>query len=1619
MKSKYTYLVILILIMSLIYIPVHATTPVISDYTAYPPFVSTNTTPNLLLIIDNSGSMYDLAYIDEGNEPTRSSNYCYDQTYISATTYTGYFDADTVYSYDFTDNRFEVSSFTVMCSHELSGQLCVNIVPGSPDTVNEFSARGNYLNWLTASKLDVQKKILTGGKYNTSTNELTSETRGCVGRRFLKEPLTADYVEGGTNTSLGILLGIAGPENEYNPSGTSNGGQTYIHVYVGDYNEDLCQDAIEAVENHNNPSSIRTSVEDCISYEDSGSQYCYLSPSTSCTVDSDCDTVGELGDCTDVNPKKNRTCTSPASMIGLACIDDADCNTIGSSTGPCVGGSDTPVNSTKVVFAHSMQECWQIWDGKTTEVGHDAWSADSPKCADIYENYKICNGGDDDGSECTSDADCSGAGTCINGTDAIRAGNAALMCSSTYVGYCATTSDSWATTTWDDKEYSLDGDVGENCFRTKYTEFCNAVNIPPAIDPSDEPSASADLANIPAIIADIGVAAQLGSPIAALKANSYDTTTPTGLLNDFGDLIRFGAMSFNFDGSDYECGLSSTDNLNCPKLCSATTTLSCYSDVDCPTGETCESASGSSDAGQIIHYVGEGNCSSTTSTTCVRDDQCPGVETCEATVGDHSTGLIKSIDDITANTWTPIAEAYYNGLAYFVSDATDNPDLTAADYTASVEAISTALNASDFDSNKNPIEFTCQSNNILIISDGAPTADIHPTMTNIASQALYNDSDTIDSSSCGNYSGSSYLDDLSFYARNRNIFDPTDSVTYDNDAAQRITTYVVYTGSDTSTETDECAPRTLMENTAENGGTTLYTAEEPSELNSALMTAFQEVASGSASGTAVSVLSTTGEGEGAVYQAYFLPEKLEGAEARKWLGYIKAMFVDSYGNLREDTNSNSALDLTSDLILDITYSPTTGTIVYKYLDANGDGTRDSATPESSTTLDNVNAIWNGGKLLWQTAPSSRTIYTSIDGYTSIDFSTLNASPLMPYLRAANSTESSNIISWIRGDDLAGITDSGHADGYRERSITINGTSNVWKLGDIVHSTPMVVSRPSENFDLLYGDATYSNFRAAHRTRRTMVYTGANDGMIHAFNGGCYDAINHKFYSDVDVNGDCTSGTHSLGEELWSFIPRGLLPHLSWTTQPDYTHVYYVDLVPKITDADIFTADSTHTNGWGTILIGGFRYGGKDISWTSAGTAYSASPEYFALDITDPLNPRLLWTFSDPGLGLSMSKPAIARLDGKTYMLIGSGPTDYDSSSNFNAYQSGNVYALNISSGTNGIISTWTENSNFWKIPTGNTSSFMADPVSVDVDMDFDVDVIYIGENYNDPSIGAWNGLMQRITTNSGAQTDPSLWTLSTLANIDSISGTNDIIKKITSTPSVAMDYRANLFVYFGTGQFYGSADRNQTDTGAFYAIKDGCWRGGCTTSYSSLLDISTATVDVDGNVSGISGSCAGAVSTWPDLSATAYNCDGWAMYFGNLGESIDFTGEILTHTGERMLSKPLVIGGLVLWATYIPGTDICSHEGESNVYAVYYSTGTSFTNYVFKEQQDQSDPSPTVARVKKFGKGMPSSISAQITAGGTAKGFVQKSTGSILEVEGITPFTLKSAPMGWKNKELD
>ena len=83
---------------------------------------------------------------------------------------------------------------------------------------------------------------------------------------------------------------------------------------------------------------------------------------------------------------------------------------------------------------------------------------------------------------------------------------------------------------------------------------------------------------------------------------------------------------------------------------------------------------------------------------------------------------------------------------------------------------------------------------------------------------------------------------------------------------------------------------------------------------------------------------------------------------------------------------------------------------------------------------------------------------------------------------------------------------------------------------------VAVGAPPDNYHIIYGDESYLRYYLAFKGRETMVYVGANDGMLHAFTSWYYDKSAREF--------TLPSGTTDpIGDEVWAYIPQNLLPHL--------------------------------------------------------------------------------------------------------------------------------------------------------------------------------------------------------------------------------------------------------------------------------------------------------------------------------------------------------------------------------------------------------------------------------------------------------------------------------------------
>jgi len=609
-------------------------------------------------------------------------------------------------------------------------------------------------------------------------------------------------------------------------------------------------------------------------------------------------------------------------------------------------------------------------------------------------------------------------------------------------------------------------------------------------------------------------------------------------------------------------------------------------------------------------------------------------------VAGGGSSLVNTIRTLDAPNWTPSAESFYEFVRYHIQAP---PYYNNNDYNRGIGS-----NRDPWYEWEGSNQFVpCRKTFILFITDGKPTQDL-----NLPSDLLYNtgipgsaprdyDGDALDTgtqvssalplpgwpptcsgeyttlcptfqqpNNVGTDNGSAYLDDVAFFAHN------TDLRT-DLPGRQNIISYFVFTFGDISPTGYERSAPWILWNAAIKGGfedkngnqrpdlqsewdengdgvpDAFFLAEDGNDIENAIRAAVLAILKRTSSGTSVAILSQSEEGEGSIYQAYFNPEIRVGMDKINWVGFLRGLFMDRFGNLREDRSpsgniGDGVLTLTVDRILKYRFDPVANeTFVDLYPDANGDGVTDPpGIPEASVKIHDLSSTFEAGKLLAIKDGTQRTIYSQIGGVRQ-NFTPSNAPLFAPFMNT-DPTLADEIISYVRGEnDFPSL-------GWRSRTMDVDGTPRIWKLGDIVFSTPTVVGAPADRYDILYGDVTYQTFDSTYRNRRNIIYVGANDGILHAFNGGFFFNGDTVSTSQID-EAYYLGGGFPLGEELWGWVPFNLLPHLQWLKEDQYCHVYYMDLAPRALDLRIFTPDGDHPSGWGTVLVAGMGLGCKPVT----------------------------------------------------------------------------------------------------------------------------------------------------------------------------------------------------------------------------------------------------------------------------------------------------------------------------------------------------------------------------------------------------------------------------------------
>jgi type IV pilus assembly protein PilY1 len=465
-------------------------------------------------------------------------------------------------------------------------------------------------------------------------------------------------------------------------------------------------------------------------------------------------------------------------------------------------------------------------------------------------------------------------------------------------------------------------------------------------------------------------------------------------------------------------------------------------------------------------------------------------------------------------------------------------------------------------------------------------------------------------------------------------------------------------------------------------------------------------------------------------------------------------------------------------------------------------------------------------------------------------------------------DGANIVGWLRGRQQ-------HANDVLMRAYTMTGaaagspaTPLPIVLGDIASSKPAYLRDPRKAYT---GD-DYFAFKREHADRRATVFVGANDGMLHAFDAG-------------------------NGEEIWAYAPRITMKKLYRQAGTTYggSHQFTVDGSPELADVKIGGA-------WHSVLVGGLNGGGRG---------------YFALDVTDPAQPRALWELCadpdvcsgdnfDADIGLTFGNPQFGTwkdADGveRWVVFLTSGYNNIPGSDGVDGGNGqGYLYVVDVATGR--VLS---------KTSTGADAGAMTTPsglaritaISANPNTDPLVTYIYGGDNL---------GRMWRFDfTARGA---PVL-----LKMADAGPG-----QPVTTRPDVTLCQPAGgsgalqRVVAFGTGRLLAQEDIADTAVQSAYVLRDSGaavspaqWRGASSMPQQTLTAVSgTSTAYAIGG---------GAI----DLATQA----GWFMDFNR-------------NSGERVNLDPKIIAGALNIVTNMPSSSSsCKVGGTSNVYQVNACTG--------------------------------------------------------------------------------
>ncbi len=562
------------------------------------------------------------------------------------------------------------------------------------------------------------------------------------------------------------------------------------------------------------------------------------------------------------------------------------------------------------------------------------------------------------------------------------------------------------------------------------------------------------------------------------------------------------------------------------------------------------------------------------------------------------------------------------------------------------------------------------------------------------------------------------------------------------------------------------------------------------------------------------------------------------------------------------------------------------------------------------------------------------------------------------------------LSYLRGDRTNEINLSG-VGLYRARTSV---------LGDIIDSSPTWVGYPDAPYtgvwkDHLYpnnappenGTNGYAQYVTNEQTRTNVVYVGSNDGFLHGFRAGAFDA-SHNFLNN--------STTPNDGQEVFAYMPGAVFQMIHNATDStldyssaQYAHNFFVDATP---DSD----DLFYAGNWHTWLVGGLGAGGSAFYALNVSNPANFSESNASSLVIGEWTPATITCTNVANCGQNMGNtygvPVVRRLhNGMWGVIFGNG---YGSSTG-----DAGIYVMTVdpSSGS----------TTFYYLSTGQagTNDGIAYPSPADFDGDNVADYVYAGD---------LNGHVWRFDLTSS---NPGNWAATATPVFTDPYG-HPITTKVTVGATIIAQGMSRVMVDFATGRkiplSVNSAPTYQAAAQYLYGIWDwnvASWNAISSVKYADLTTppgtITTSNLQVQqlsaASQSGVYDDTSNTVCWADGTSCSSAPQYGWYM--------------ALPNTSEQVIFNPLLYQGTLYVNTTIPPdskpTDCKTSAETGDTIAISATTGgvvkSLFPDYSDANAAGQlTDPSgsPFVVLAAGYAYVMTQSTASTNGAGGAASG---------------------------------